>query len=421
MTFSSFFSKTLFSPFAVASVFFAPLLFPEQSKAFALVSQTPFANVAPAYTTTCLGNCLTFTQDSSFQQSSYGFYFETTQDVIVNGLGFSSQPGWPNGLSNYTVELWKYDLTGSSVIEQSTFVPAANGGPDYAFNSGFFWQEFDPSTITLLRSDNDPDLGYFLLTRGDFRDLPGNVGAELVTSSAFNPLIVYDGNGINLDPLDPDFPVLLDQAVDGNNEPYTNGFFNANISLLPGQAPEVPVLPPDPVTPTDPWVFPPVVVIPDFPFWYDPLVSIGYIYNVTGGPKFKQYIAPNLPFNTSYQILGLNGGASCTSTNPDDFNVLLGTAQGNTLSPPTPPYTAFDFTTSPAGGSVDCFALKGIDLQNNLDPANTSAFLAGLIFDSAGTVNVTQSPIAVPGPLPILGAGMAYGWAARLRKRAKAA
>jgi MYXO-CTERM domain-containing protein len=33
------------------------------------------------------------------------------------------------------------------------------------------------------------------------------------------------------------------------------------------------------------------------------------------------------------------------------------------------------------------------------------------------TVNATSAPADVPGPLPLLGAGAAFGWSRRLRKR----
>lgn len=72
----------------------------------------------------------------------------------------------------------------------------------------------------------------------------------------------------------------------------------------------------------------------------------------------------------------------------------------------------YDFTTPLA-----CFAIKGISAQNALDPLNTTAFVAGISFDKAGSVTVSQTPIPTPGPLPLAGAGMAYGWVRGLRRR----
>lgn len=397
------------SRLALTGLILSPLFAPSQGFAFT----NPFFNPTPAYTTTCPSpdNCLTYNNTST---ASYGFFFDVTQDVTVDGLGFSSQPGWSDGTSVYQVYLGKYLGNTYENLGIATFVPASIGGDPYSFNSGYFWQPLE-APLTLTESISDPEVGYYLTTVGDFQRLEGNVGAELVTTFQFNPLVVYDGNGFNT-LLDPPFPAPVDLATDADDIPYTNGFFNANVSLVAGQAPEVPVLPPppDPEVPDAPWVFPPVVITnPNDFFWFDPLVSIGYIYNVTSGPKIEGFIAPILPFNNTYDMYGLNAGASCSSSNPDDFTVSLGTAQGNS---PNPPYSVFNFASP-----VDCFAVKGISAQNNLDPANTLAFLAGIKFNQAGVVSLTQTPIAVPGPLSVVGVGMAYGWTTRLRKRIKAA
>lgn len=154
----------------------------------------------------------------------------------------------------------------------------------------------------------------------------------------------------------------------------------------------------------EPWIFPPTVVDnPDRIWWYDPEVAIGYVYNVADplGPLFDQYVAPDLPYNDTYELLS-SGGSAC-STNPEDFTTVLDTITQNV------PYT---FTTPLA-----CFAIKGISEQNALDPLNTSAFVGGISFNKTGTVTVSQTPIPTPGPLPLAGAGMAYGWARRLRRR----
>jgi hypothetical protein len=176
-------------------------------------------------------------------------------------------------------------------------------------------------------------------------------------------------------------------------------------SLPPeGTNPANPWMPDPPQTINQPWVFPPVVVTdPNEIRWFDPEVAIGYIYNVAdpSGPLFDQYIAPDLPFNDTYELLS-SGGSAC-STDPADFTTPLATITQNVL---------FDLPSPLA-----CFAIKGISEQNALDPLNTLAFVAGIGFDRTGTVSVTQTPIPTPGPLPLAGAGMAYGWARGLRRR----
>jgi hypothetical protein len=64
-----------------------------------------------------------------------------------------------------------------------------------------------------------------------------------------------------------------------------------------------------------------------------------------------------------------------------------------------------------------CFAIKGIDERNALDPLDPLAFNAGISFDKTGTVTVTQAPIPSPSPLPALGVGAALAWSRGLRRR----
>jgi hypothetical protein len=168
------------------------------------------------------------------------------------------------------------------------------------------------------------------------------------------------------------------------------------------------LLPETPTNPTDPWVFPDFTVFdPDFTWWLDPDVAVGYIYNVTGGPKFATYDAPTLPFDDDYELFGSSD--SCST-----FTNSLGLVTGSG--------TPFSFSTP-----LDCFAIKGIDVANMLDPTDTMAFNAAVTFDSLGMVSVTQTPItqfvdpaSVPGPLPLFGVGAALAWSRRLRRRINA-
>jgi hypothetical protein len=184
-------------------------------------------------------------------------------------------------------------------------------------------------------------------------------------------------------------------------------FIGANSISFDGGSPETPLLPETPTDPTDPWVFPEFEVFdPDFTWWLDPDVAVGYIYNVTGGPKFASYQAPTLPFDNDYELFGSSD--SC-STFTNSLGLITGGIQ-------------FSF-----GTAVDCFAIKGIDVANMLDPTDTLAFVAGVTFDSMGMVSVTQTPItqfvdpaSVPGPLPLFGVGAALAWSRRLRRRINA-
>lgn len=195
--------------------------------------------------------------------------------------------------------------------------------------------------------------------------------------------------------------------TDVGDQAWDSGvFIGANSVIFDGGSPEVPLIPPTPANPTDPWVFPDFTVFdPGFTWWLDPDVAVGYTYNVTGGPQFATYQAPTLPFDNDYELFGSSD--SC-STFTNSLGSIIGGSQ-------------FSF-----GAPVSCFAIKGIDVANNLDPTNTSAFVAGVTFDSTGIVSVTQTPITqyvppvtVPGPLPLLGLGAALTYSRKLRKRLK--
>jgi hypothetical protein len=179
-------------------------------------------------------------------------------------------------------------------------------------------------------------------------------------------------------------------------------FIEANSIAFPGASPEEPLVPPDPVEPTSPWVFPTFDVFdPDFVWWLDPEYAVGYIYNVTGGPKFDEFTAPTLSFDNNYELFA-SADNSCSS---GSFTSVLGAITGG---------TPFTFATP-----LECFAIKGIDVAGMLDPSDTNAFVGGISFDSVGMVNVTQTPIVVqvPGPLPVLGFAGAFAWSRRLRRR----
>ena len=197
-------------------------------------------------------------------------------------------------------------------------------------------------------------------------------------------------------------------VTDVGDEAFDSGvFIGANSVSFDGGSPETPLMPETPTNPTDPWVFPEFEVFDtNFQWWLDPDVAVGYIYNVTGGPKFATYQAPTLPFDNNYELFGSSD--SCST-----FTNSLGLITGG---------TQFSF-----GTAVDCFAIKEIDVANMLDPTDTMAFVAGVTFDSMGMVSVTQTPItqfvdpaSVPGPMPLFGVGAALAWSRRLRRRINA-
>ena len=141
---------------------------------------------------------------------------------------------------------------------------------------------------------------------------------------------------------------------DVGDEFYDSGVFIESGSVsFTGATPENPLLPPTPQPggPADaPFVFPEIVNFdPDFVWWFDPDVAIGYTYNVANpnGPLFDQYTAPALPFNSEYQLFESDDGGIT-------YDVLLAT-----IFPNTP----YDFASP-----LPSFAIKGINIDNMLDP-----------------------------------------------------
>jgi hypothetical protein len=182
-----------------------------------------------------------------------------------------------------------------------------------------------------------------------------------------------------------------------------NGLTEAWIASLdgepvsqPGTTPTNPLLPtPNPSNP-DGFTFPGVIIgnngwgIID-PIFFDPIVSVGYDYSVTGGPLFASVLIPNaLPQGDSNFILELPGFGNYSLLAGTTFN-LLG--------------------VNPLGFSN--FRISGIDPAEMLDPTNPTAFVTGLTFTNPGTVTVTQNPIiqntggvSVPEPSNLLGLGL---------------
>jgi probable HAF family extracellular repeat protein len=164
----------------------------------------------------------------------------------------------------------------------------------------------------------------------------------------------------------------------------------------PGTTPTNPLLPtPNPSNPNG-FTFPGVPVGNNGlgiinPIFFDPIVSVGYDYAVTGGPLFASVLIPNaLPQGDSNFTLELPGFGNYSLVAGTTFN-LLG--------------------VNPLGFSD--FRISDIDPAEMLDPTNPTAFVTGLTFTAAGTVTVTQNPIiqntggvSVPEPSNLLGLGL---------------
>jgi hypothetical protein len=180
--------------------------------------------------------------------------------------------------------------------------------------------------------------------------------------------------------------------------------FIRNGSITTGDTPETPLLPT--VTNDDGFVFDFDIMLNQTIF-IDPIISVGYDYVVNSGPNIASALFPLLPVEPGgYQLFGFNS-----------MNGLYDISLGSVL-----PETVFNF----GQGGVSRFGVRGIDVSAMLDPNNPTAFVTGLTFVEAGTVNITQTPFtvdtgAVPEPaswaMLIAGFGL-VGAAARRRRTA---
>ena len=173
-------------------------------------------------------------------------------------------------------------------------------------------------------------------------------------------------------------------AVDGGGNIYVSDADNDRVQVFspftspPGSTPQNPILPtPTPGVPG--FRFPNVSVVAGQTFFFDPDVAVGYDYAVTGGPLFSSVLIPApLPQGDSDFLLELGGFGN--------FPLVAG--------------TPFDLlSVNPLGFSN--FRISGIDTNELLDPTNPVAFVTGLEFTTAGTVNVTQTPIIQNVPDPV--------------------
>jgi hypothetical protein len=207
--------------------------------AFLVSLSQPARAISPAYTSS--GASAGYCEDIPAQSyvcglaQSYGFFFETDRDLTIDALGFSSQPGWPNGNSQYEVQLWSYINGGGTfsdytLIESRTFIP----GESYTFDNGFFWQDI-PLVKLLNSTSGDPGnlKGFVIGVVGDFTNQGGNVGYESATAT-FRPGIVSTDSGYNGGPsaTDPFWSVPVYPGGFG-----TTGFFNGNLSFAPVPSP----------------------------------------------------------------------------------------------------------------------------------------------------------------------------------------
>ncbi len=142
--------------------------------------------------------------------------------------------------------------------------------------------------------------------------------------------------------------------------------------------------------------------------WSDPEVVFGYDYRITSGANFQSFVLPVMGDNIYQLWLG-------TAASP----VYVADILGGSL---------YSFSDLGFNDGVDYFGIRGVETALAIDPNDVTAFVTGLGFSSAGTVQWTQSPLSIdvsPVPEPHATALMLAGLvtvvaAGRRRLRAQA-
>lgn len=233
-------------------------------------------------------------------------------------------------------------------------------------------------------------------TTGDASDGVGGLGGIAAQAG-------YDaGNGRNFFVLPGSFSSgILDLANTSNVSQDTPGVWTMavrNGGTSDGSSPDAPLLPT--IVTEDGYQFDFNVQLNQQVF-IDPVVAVGYEYQVQSGPNIRTVLLPTLAGDTDgYQIYSLDDGL-LASVGPGGF---------------------FDF--GPDG--VRGFRVLGIDA--GLNPDDPLAFVTGLTFAGEGPVRMTQNPITLdtdpagvpePSALMLMFAGALA--AVHARRRAKRA
>lgn len=285
------------------------------------------------------------------------------------GDGGDGGDGFPN-----------YELTNGSAISQSFH---ANAGDTIDMSWNYVARDYipytDPSFSVLIAPDGTAIVDVLASTTG-----PGlATGSDGISGVfSFAELLTQTGE------------YTLGFAVTNSGDDALNAALflddeagDCNPSCNELGSPENPLLPDEDDTPES-FDFSFIVGEPTTPIFIDPIIAIGYDYIVNSGPNIASVILPDLG-DGLYEIYGGDGS-------------FLGDAFAD---------IAFNFDAL----GVDKFTVLGIETSEMLDPTDDTAFVTGLTFVSAGSVDMSQVPVTFdlqvssvpePGTIPLLGFGL---------------
>ena len=202
-----------------------------------------------------------------------------------------------------------------------------------------------------------PDIGDFSLANGTL----AFVGPDNVLESAAPPL------PFNIDAFSINKAFTLNYRKEGVNEDFSQRFsvVSASSVFLP--------LPTIPLNGALDFNFP---VAPGRLEYLDPLISVGYDYDIgSGDPRFASVLLPNI--GDGFYELWLFDAVGVAYNS--GFSIEAG--------------VEFDFLSQIDPLGLSRFRILGIETSAQLDPDNPTAFVTGVTFSSSGFFTGTMTPI----------------------------
>jgi hypothetical protein len=183
------------------------------------------------------------------QDSSLGLYLKvTTSSYRVNALGLGAQNKWINNLTNnYRVAMWSYGNSGQfasdfTKLAEVTFNP--NNAASYqtticAYDTNQICNYWQTLATPIPLAVSTPSTGYVIAAYGNFAGPNGNIYVAEGNATFQGPFVIDGaGYGFNWNGVSgfDDYPLPLytpPTPLAGQN-PVTIGYWNANISAVPG-------------------------------------------------------------------------------------------------------------------------------------------------------------------------------------------